>query len=229
MSGPCRLRPWLALLLVAVAACSPVARHRVLTFFFDGVPPLGGEAPKRQGPLKYARRQDTVASLAKELGIEPDFVGPVAPRFKRHLVYRHPPFAEKRCGACHRLAKGSSRMPTGVEFVLPKRILCGKCHKDKRREALAARYKWLHAPTQYGACLKCHNPHESTHPYMAQKGPVQALCYQCHDHDRLVRTEAHATIGTRDCTDCHDPHGSDRQYMLLPEVEGGAEEAGGAG
>ncbi len=221
MSRPLGAWSWVALLLLALAGCSAVERHRALSLVFDGVPPLGGVQPQENKPLRNAPREDTVASLAKEMGVEADFVGPVQSKFHRQVVYKHPPFAEKRCGGCHLLAKGSSAMPTGVAFVLPKQQLCGKCHKDKRQEALASANQWLHAPAQYGACLKCHNPHESPNPYMAQKGPVQALCYQCHDQARLTATEAHAAIGERDCTDCHDPHGSQRQYMLLPEVEGG--------
>ncbi|NOY52626.1 MAG: hypothetical protein GXP58_03285, partial [Deltaproteobacteria bacterium] len=125
----------------------------------------------------------------------------------------HPPYAAKMCDACH-VIQSRGAIPTGVDFVTKKTKLCGMCHDDKSQESLAESYRFVHAPAQYGACVMCHNPHESPNKFMLQTAPMGRLCFRCHEGNRIMRTPAHSGIGKESCTKCHDPHGSNRRFML---------------
>lgn len=84
--------------LLLLGCGSPETRYKVLSFFFDGVPPPSA-APER-GP---AQEQST---------------GPKTEQKRRYA--EHGPFAAKMCDGCHR--RGSN------ELVMPKEQLCLNCH-----------------------------------------------------------------------------------------------------
>ena len=69
-------------------ACSETARHRALSFFFDGVPEPGTVPPKG-----YAVR----AGRARH----PDGGRPGAPVVAARIIHPHPPYRDNRCGSCH--------------------------------------------------------------------------------------------------------------------------------
>lgn len=80
------------------SACRGAAGHRVLTFFFDGVPPVAGSAE-----AEGARRPGDARTTAPALAVE------------------HGPFAAKLCDGCHETGLGNA-------LVLPASQLCGRCH-----------------------------------------------------------------------------------------------------
>jgi predicted CXXCH cytochrome family protein len=92
-----------ALLLCAsaalLAACTSPSGHRVLTFFFDGVPPL--PAPGTPGAGARAGESGVATPVAR-------------PR-------SHGPYAAKLCDGCH--VSG-----TGNALVVPVTELCQRCH-----------------------------------------------------------------------------------------------------
>ncbi len=205
---------WLLLAGISLQGCDPVGRHKVLTFFFDGVPPLettGSEA------------MDETASIAGEESI-PDQEQPVEPEdgdaspalpVPSVSMVQHPPYAEKMCDGCHlRGAGGGNVFGGGFALIEEKTRLCGMCHDNMSQDELANTYTWLHAPVQYGACVECHHPHQSKHPFMLKGESIQKLCLNCHDGERLLNTEMHGEIGEMDCTECHNPHGSQERYLL---------------
>jgi predicted CXXCH cytochrome family protein len=98
------MNAWKALSSACIAAvlatgCDATTRHRILTHFFDGVPPLqeAGQAPG--------------ASRAPG--------GGAAPAAK---VREHGPYAAKLCDACH------DPLATNA-LVVPRDQLCGRCHE----------------------------------------------------------------------------------------------------
>jgi len=201
--------PTICLCLLALQGCDPVKRHRVLTLFFDGVPPLEASHEKEGiAENTVSKEGDKTARFKKREKKKVDYT------YKRKRVgVQHPPYAMKMCDGCHKVGR-STGAPEGFAFLEEKTKLCALCHDDKSQEELGNTYKWVHAPVQYGACIECHHPHQSANEFMLKKWPIQELCLKCHDRKRLFKTEMHSEIGETDCTDCHDPHGSEERYML---------------
>jgi predicted CXXCH cytochrome family protein len=129
-------------------------------------------------------------------------------------MVQHPPFAERMCDNCHRLPEKTGGAPMGFALLREREELCQMCHDEMSRESLAETYTWVHGPVQYGACVKCHQPHESPNPYMLRANPVRKLCFRCHDESRVLQGDIHGEIGEMDCTECHDPHGGPERYYL---------------
>jgi predicted CXXCH cytochrome family protein len=102
-------RPATAALCVGVAAallfgCDARTRHKTLTMFFDGVPPMKETAPAPPPP-------DT---------------SPAGAPPSRKLVYlEHGPYAAKLCSACHDAAAMNA-------LVVPREELCFRCHEIKQ-------------------------------------------------------------------------------------------------
>ena len=162
-----RTRTAIALLLVAASlGCGAAVRHRVLTVFFDGVPPLG-EAP----PVTAA--------------------GAASPAAKqRQVLYgTHGPYAAKMCGACHRSASDNA-------LVAPKDQLCQRCHEirmDRRyvhgplasggclvcHDPHGSRHRYLLVDEPARFCAKCHDA-TSVARVPAHAGHPEA-CTTCHD------------------------------------------------
>jgi len=81
-------------------ACSSTTRHKVLTFFFDGVPPL----------------QTAEAAPGAPSG------APAAAGVPREVPRDHGPYAARLCGACH-LAQATNAL------IAPRDQICFRCHE----------------------------------------------------------------------------------------------------
>ncbi len=102
----------------------------------------------------------------------------------------------------------------GFGLLAEREELCQMCHDDMSPENLAETYTYVHGPVQYGACIKCHHPHESPNPFMLRASPVRKLCFRCHDENRMLGGDIHGEMGEMDCTECHDPHGGPERFYL---------------
>ena len=178
--------------LLLVASCSPQAKHGVLTFFFDGVPPLGGVHVVPDAGLSA----DAAVSTA------PDIPRPIKGRKK---FYNHPAYFENRCEGCHDLAGGLLKSV--------REGLCQSCHPEK-----PAKKKFVHGPMAVNACLACHRYHKSLYPKVLV-ADAQDLCFHCHDNSELRTDEHHKTIETERCIECHDAHGGDDRFFLIKKPE----------
>ncbi|NOY78757.1 MAG: hypothetical protein GXO76_12910 [Calditrichaeota bacterium] len=167
--------------------CTPIARHRILSFFFDGVPPLK-QTQNLQG--KNGNSQSGVSSktaAAESLSVA------------QPVFYYHPQTGDNRCDACHNVSQS-------YHLIASPDSLCLMCHDDK----LDAKY--VHPPVEDGECLECHNPHGSKNKHLVLE-TGQSLCFKCHDQSEIMDSE-HKVIGKEPCTMCHNPHNSDNQYFL---------------
>ena len=188
MRHPPRPSAWIAgaAVLLLLAACSTPQRHRWLTFFFDGVPPLPGEAPPAAAPAV------TNAPPARPPRPPP----PPAP-----VAFVHEPYREKECRVCH-TSNRSEKMKG------PMTTVCFACHDD-----FLAGAAFRHEPAEAGDCMACHLPHRSTFPHLLARSG-DALCLDCHDAGEMKESAAHADNGARTCLDCHTPHVSKRKGLL---------------
>ncbi len=174
---------------VLVPACSEPTRHRVLSFFFDGVP-KPGEVRTRGYAAPVATRD----------------APPGAPqRVELQIVAVHPPYRENRCTECH-------NMDSGLLHRTPQEGLCSKCHPD-----VPGSLRFLHGPVAVGDCLPCHNPHASAYPKLLLSEGAK-LCFRCHKREDLTTGPYHATIDTQACTECHDAHGGNTRFFLREEA-----------
>jgi predicted CXXCH cytochrome family protein len=176
---------------VQVLGCAtPEQRHRVLTFFFDGVPPLYPEEP------------ETMLGEPVD-GQEPQSL-PSRPTVSDASV--HPPVQERECGGCHETDR-SNRLKAKKED------LCWICHE---REDFVGNV--VHGPVASGYCLGCHDPHRSDHPFLLMRSPAD-LCENCHDAFNFESLPEHRLEQGDDCKSCHDPHAAGREYMLKSDEE----------
>jgi len=154
--------------VVLAVGCNATSRHRVLTFFFDGVPP--------------------VRSVEEGTPGEP-VVAEGAVRATQAAAREHGPFAAKLCSACHDARERNA-------LVAPAGELCGRCHEialDKRyvhgpvasgdcqacHEPHSSRYRALLVSDSDGFCVDCHG--REALPADADHGGVEAKCTVCHD------------------------------------------------
>ncbi len=177
-------------LLMFVMNCDKVQRHKVLTFFFDGVPPLETETALSEEGSAEARAETSAAE--QRLG-QP-----------KTVVFVHEP--RKDCHLCHkRLEKGRWAVP---EFTKPVPALCYDCHTDYTLSAA-----FVHGPVAVGQCLFCHNPHKSKNEHLLND-PEPQLCYLCHDRDVIESIANHSTETLSECTNCHDAHAALEKSLL---------------
>ena len=176
-----------------VAACSPEVRHRTLTFFFDGVPPLEVGIPH----IEVQAPGDLLAGAA----LEPPERVEAMKRF-----YNHPPYKDNRCAGCHDVDAGGL-LKTAREG------LCQSCHPET-----PAKKKYVHGPVAVNGCLACHRYHRALHPKVLIDD-AQTLCFHCHETGELRTDEHHATIEEEPCIDCHDAHGGDDRFFLIQKEE----------
>ncbi len=153
---------------VLTVGCNATSRHKVLTFFFDGVPPVRSVEDGAPGP-----------TVLPEGAVRAAQAGP----------REHGPFAAKLCGACHDAGARNA-------LVAPAGELCGRCHEvalDKAfvhgpvasgdcqacHEPHSSRYRSLLVSDTDGFCLDCHD--RGGLPADADHGGVEAKCTVCHD------------------------------------------------
>ena len=178
-----------AVILVCLGAlllsCDQIGRHRVLTFFFDGVPPLSGEGLEGE-------RFDANSPELEQTGEKPAW-------------YVHEP--RKDCTNCHRKQATRGFSPQ-TRLIAPTPQLCYKCHDDPTVSA-----NFVHGPVAVGQCLFCHNPHRSKVEHLLREAEPK-LCYLCHDMSMIELIPAHLTQQTSACTDCHNPHAGVAKSLL---------------
>lgn len=185
-------RVTVAAVLVAaqcLGCATPEQRHRVLTFFFDGVPPL---------------YPDEVVLSPDELEQGAD--SRLAVKLPPPEITVHGPVAKDECEQCHSTSASNRLKATGED-------LCWSCHKQE--DILG---KVIHGPVAAGFCTACHDPHKSRNPHLLVRAESE-LCVGCHDPSRFVRFAEHRAESGDDCLRCHDPHAASRQYMLKRDEE----------
>ena len=195
----CPAIPFLAVLSVSVAvvlavaaACSHETTHRVLVFFYDGVPSLDDDAVPAEGVMPEPAPGTTTPQQPRHLQA-------------RRKMYTLPPYAENNCEGCHNVRNG--RLVKSA-----REGLCQTCHPDK-----PPKKKYVHGPMAVNGCLMCHHYHKSEYPKVLL-ADAQTLCFHCHEKREMRTDEHHATIEQELCIDCHDAHGGDDRLFLLPKA-----------
>lgn len=162
------LAVWTCLLALLSVGCGAASRHRVLTLFFDGVPP-----PKAAPPVAGAP------------GLAP---GPAAPA-RRAGGGEHGPYAAKLCTACHEVGAANG-------LVAPKEELCFRCHEldlNKRfihgplasggcllcHDPHSSRYRSLLLSESDTFCVRCHDRQDLAKS--EGHGEPREACTTCHD------------------------------------------------
>lgn len=156
------------LAIAAVAGCTATSRHKGLTIFFDGVPPLKPE-------------QDASAA-APDAGAS----GPAPPP----PVYKeHAPYAAKACDSCHDPAAMNA-------LIVPKEELCALCHETNQdvkfihgplasggclvcHDPHRSRYDALLVSEAASFCFRCHD-RDALLRIDEHRSP-EADCIACHN------------------------------------------------
>lgn len=152
-------------LAALVWGCDATTRHRVLTFFFDGVPPLA--APAAEGAPEAA-----AGTAPRPAGIQ-----------------EHGPFAAKLCTACHdpgatnalvvpadQLCFRCHDLPMNRKYIHGPLASggCRACHDPHRSP-----YRYLLISDSDGFCLNCHDA--ATVAANEAHRDVTENCTTCHD------------------------------------------------
>jgi predicted CXXCH cytochrome family protein len=164
-----------ALLLAAVCfGCSATTRHKVLTIFFDGVPPLEAAGPEQPGAAsslsagRLLARGEHGPYAAKLCGACHEAAATnalVAPReqlcFRCHALrldkkYVHGPIASGGCLVCH----DAHRSPNAHLLVSDSDSFCFYCHAPRNVESIEG-----HEGVT-GGCTECHDPHASDQQHL---------------------------------------------------------------
>jgi len=154
--------------------CNNASGHRVLSIFFDGVPPPRPAAVTAV-PGDDVARTDLAAQR----------VGPV----------EHEPYAERQCDACHD-AKATNAL------VVPREQLCFQCHDFDLsakfvhgplvaggcllcHDPHSSPYRHLLRSDSDGFCLSCHDRRDLTKIDGHEAGRVDCTsCHQAHTSDK---------------------------------------------
>jgi predicted CXXCH cytochrome family protein len=166
------MKVWAAVACVCVVTvlsigCDAPSRYRVLTFFFDGVPP-----PRTAGETEGGQ-----AAIVN--GVQPRQIG----------LREHGPYGAKLCTACHESAATNT-------FVVPRDQLCFRCHDirlDKKyihgplasggctacHDPHSSRYRYLLVSESETFCLHCHD-RDAIQRIGAHAGHEEQ-CTSCHN------------------------------------------------
>lgn len=177
----------LSVFLTILFSCSTGTSHKVLTFFFDGVPQPDTSKQIQKDSLAVQSAQPAQAKKRQSRFLQENFF--------------HPPYKDKECGDCH-------DTEAGFKLIDPLPELCFNCHDDFREELQV-----VHGPVASGACTECHHPHLAKNK-MLLKRTGQELCLYCHDKADVLKNDAHEDLGDENCTDCHNAHGGEDEYFL---------------
>lgn len=154
--------------------------------------------------------------------------------------HQHQPVNDD-CTACHD-PHGSDH-----EMFLKKEMtqMCSDCHSDLGERISTLEY--VHAPVDSDGCSACHSVHGSDNPYILYeyfpqtfyndyKKGLYALCFQCHDEERLSATASEDITGFRNgsvnlhnvhvtlekkgrsCKSCHEVHASAQPLHIRKKV-----------
>jgi len=183
---------------VIVAGCDREARYKILTFFFEGVPPLDGEKDAVETEITTVDESLQPAVAQKKN---------VSRILQQRRSSKHDSVAD--CNKCHMGGMGSGKR----QLIRPMPDLCYSCHTNYH-----AGGGYLHGPIAVGECVFCHDPHRSKYVHL-QKAPQPKLCYQCHVLEGIKLVAGHQEMQDTICTDCHDPHVSSMENLLKPGGE----------
>ena len=199
--------------VAATLSCSPITRHAVLDFLFDGVPPYLPPEERARLEQEAALREAEAAAIEKR---------------RRSARYRpveklarfiHGPYAARECASCHELQASSGfrelqpgravdlssgdDLAEGGRLRMPLVELCTHCHTEYAPDDPGNAGLWLHGPVGTGWCVTCHAAHSSFHPQLLRTEPTARLCGACHlREDLLAFTSEHRP---RDPSDAYPP------------------------
>jgi len=165
-------------------ACTSKKSHKVLSFFFDGVP--------EPDTIEYTVSVDSILNGDTAL-VE-------ASNKKKNSIFYHSPYQKKDCRSCH------NERSMG-KTTKPQPDLCYQCHND-----FSEQYKSIHGPVGGGFCTSCHNPHKAKTDKLLLR-TEQQLCIFCHDSLLVFNNRYHKEREISNCSECHNPHGGDNRFM----------------
>jgi len=182
------------LLFAAGLTCDKSPRHKVLTFFFDGVPPSTGVA------CIDARSEETqnIGQFAQ---------GPTGPRTYKHKPWKPP---ETECEVCHGEWGKQAEVNSKVPLVTEPPQLCFKCHPDMDYSDST---EVVHGPVAVAQCLFCHHHHVSENAHLLKK-PAPQLCFECHEERDIASIPDHSAEAASDCLRCHAGHSTSKKMLL---------------
>ncbi len=194
-------------------ACEQKTKHKVLTFFFTGVPELEEKTPTDDPEVLPTKPKKKM------------------PLSSGQVLYSHPLWKKGACGSCHQTRstfdiggvkeKSIRSFSTGGGMpgllILPKNKICTQCHKDKIPKRALAENLWLHNTTAKGECLACHDPHQSVYEKELRKSPAVICFLVCHEKGNYLSTLAHQT--GEECLSCHNPHMGVNKNLLTKEYK----------
>ena len=193
----------LVVVVLLAVGCSQMTQYRVLSFFFDGVPPPPGVAPAKpetvtgpwgiELPAEDQRAQAFLRATTRR----------AQERKKQERWVFHEPYRKHRCSGCH-VQEASYQIKVLADT-------CRKCHSS-HYELQAD--DWAHGPVALGQCALCHVPHRSKHTGLLTK-KMPEVCFDCHDPAQTQEGPHHSMAGDRKCTDCHDPHLAGNRMLLV--------------
>lgn len=213
------------LLAIVLMGCNAKNHYKILSFFFDGVPPP--EAPKT---MEAAPRDSKVTADKPEAPLRE--------------IFTHKPFGANQCTLCHDLSQGNRvdtssalcfrchgdekakgkmvHMPvalgdcltchdphqSGFKYQLRSSppMLCFNCHDQALMEG-----RVKHAAVELAGCPFCHSPHSSRENKLLQMA-IPDLCIACHGADHShIKDMLEAKLV---CTQCHSPHSTKEAKLL---------------
>jgi predicted CXXCH cytochrome family protein len=176
-----RIIVWIVILLVItvcayLTGCDPVKRHRILTFFFDGVPPLQSEMALLGDANSIIAGEGEIAKM-KGSKHEPydkcSNCHTTDPRTGRPIVKLPTPQLCYNCHSNYASSKAFVHGPVAVGACLtchnphysryesllrgPQPYICYQCHEAESIQAASA-----HVDQDIDKCNRCHEPHVGT-------------------------------------------------------------------
>ena len=133
------------LFMIMVVGCKRETRHKILTFFFEGVPPLDSESQTDESEMAIDELAQSAVTKEK----------PVSRISKQSHSSKHN--SVRDCSKCHIGAMGSGQR----QLVKPIPDLCYSCHTN-----YSAAGGYLHGPIAVGECVFCHDSHQSKYVYL---------------------------------------------------------------
>lgn len=189
---------------VAVALCAFLAvscgkddRYKALTFFFEGVPSPDGKGEIQVQTVEWTN----VDSIVRDSEGKVQTVGSGQRRGSRHKV-------AAECDKCH----AGSMLQRERRLIQKVPELCFSCHEEQQYTE-----GYVHGPFIAGACVFCHEPHQSGFVHLQREGQP-ALCYMCHRREDMGTIPDHEDKLETICTECHDPHTSTMKKLLKASV-----------
>ena len=199
----------LVLIATGISACNAGSGNGMLSLFF-----ASPEHPASENLAPPARTQTGMSHVQSKRteALEADWYAP-------SKVSWHEPYRKMQCPECHVITLGTrdssgslTRMKLPPELLVPKEVLCKKCH-----EVPPAPY--VHAPVATQSCALCHEAHQSSFPHLLKVARPGDLCLTCHVGDLFTTSTQHDSVSNLSCTTCHDPHSSQRPLFLKTGTE----------